>query len=233
MFKIDERVADTCIARHTCKQHGKMCSTACPWHIDLRYQMDLSGIPKRYQKWAAETLPEDTYALKLLRHYAATDADRANGNGLFLWGGTGTGKTTVACALGNSYIINRTRLALQRGELLGQLVAYANVPELLELIKRGFDDEEAAVESRGMMHSLRTANRVILDDIGAEKPTDWVRERLLTIINERHDNELVTHFTSNLTLDQVEITLGKRIRSRIEGMTVQVEVRGADRRRKA
>jgi DNA replication protein DnaC len=84
-----------------------------------------------------------------------------------------------------------------------------------------------------LMECMQKCKLLILDDFGSEKISEWSRERLLTVISERYDNERATIFTSNIGLQEVEVLLGKRIRSRIEGMTVPIEFKGVkDFRRK-
>ena len=106
------------------------------------------------------------------------------------------------------------------------------MPELIEDMKRGFTlhDVRDAVDAK--IEALRNVPLVVLDDIGAERPSEWVRERLLTIINARYDNELATIFTSNLTPAELNEPLGARIASRVYGLAAPVRFTGADRRLK-
>jgi DNA replication protein DnaC len=229
----DKTIADTCAARFHCKQHEKACSTICPLWIDLKYQTELSGIPKRFQKYQTDNLPEDTYALPVIQKFGDSITERVpKGEGLYLYGSTGLGKTTIACAIAMTYISHQSLLDIRTGKRTKQLVSYANVPDLLDLIKKGFDDTDIQLEANAKLEALRTAPLAILDDIGAEKPSEWARERLLTIINDRYDNELATIVTSNLSIPELVEPLGARIRSRIEGLTFPLQFKGTDRRRK-
>lgn len=236
---VDQRIANTCIARNDCKQHGVLCGTACPWHIDLRYQLEMSGIPKRHSKWTVDMMPDDTNKLAILKRFVndpekgVSIIDRVeNGQGLYLYGTVGTGKTTAVCSIAMSYIVMKSQRDLREGNRTHQLVQYVNIPDLLDLIKRGFDDDESAKIAEQKMKNLRKVPLVILDDIGAERPSEWARERLLTVIGSRYDNELSTFLTSNLTLKELrEIDPTGRIPSRIAGMSVPIEFTGADRRR--
>ncbi len=72
-----------------------------------------------------------------------------------------------------------------------------------------------------------------MDDIGAEKVSEWTRERLLNIISDRYDSERTIIFTSNHSPQEIEMVLGGRVRSRIEGMSVPIEFKDkTDHRRK-
>ena len=73
---------------------------------------------------------------------------------------------------------------------------------------------------------------LILDDLGAEKTTDWALQSLYIIINKRLSEELQTIITSNLSLDELRDKIGDRIASRIAGMCKIVKLTGRDRRLK-
>ncbi len=225
-------IAETCPARSMCRQHNVLCSAVCPWYVELTLQTAMAGIPKRHAKFTLNTLPADTLQLALLRGYGTNVIERVTaGQGLYLYGGTGTGKTTAVCTLALHFIMQKTLADLRTGARTMQLVAYLNVPDLLTTIKRGFDDREVERSTSLWLDEIARVPLVVFDDLGSERPTDWSRERLLTLINERYDNERATFFTSNLTLDELKEPLGARLQSRIAGMTVPVKYDGRDRRR--
>lgn len=66
--------------------------------------------------------------------------------------------------------------------------------------------------------------------IGAERVTDWVRERMVSIINTRVSNNLTTIYTSNLSPEELRGELGDRIASRVLGSSQVVEITSGDRR---
>ncbi|MGM2624221.1 ATP-binding protein [Bacillus cereus group sp. Bce038] len=229
---MDEQIAATCIARNSCKQHKVLCGTGCPWFIDLRYQLELAGIPKKHRKYIIETLPKGTLKLTGVRRYGDEILERVSvGQGMYFYGNPGTGKTTTVSAVAMSYIIARTLQDIRSGAKTPQLVQYINVPDLLDELKRGFDDPVVAESAALKMENARKVPFTIIDDIGAEKPSEWARERLTALINHRYDNELCTFFTSNLTIADLHIIDPKgRIPSRVKGMTIPVDYKGIDRR---
>ena len=77
---------------------------------------------------------------------------------------------------------------------------------------------------------LKKCKLLIIDDIGAERVTEWVRERLVSIINTRVGAGLSTIYTSNLSPEELKEGLGDRISSRVLGSSGVVEITGADRR---
>lgn len=154
------------------------------------------------------------------------------GKGMYCWGEqTGTGKTTV-CSLAllrflfedvqaNPYMTDNRR------------VLYINTPEFLDRIRKSYSSEDESLEQ--LMEELfdlyRAPKLILFDDIGAEKSTEWVQERLYSILNFRAANGLACLFTSNLSLDQLERKLGSRIASRIRGFTRDLKFSGKDHRR--
>lgn len=141
-----------------------------------------------------------------------------DGQGLILIGGYGTGKTHLAVAILH--------------ELLRKDVAalFATVPELLEEIRKTFGGDKGSAKSN-LLHSIKTAKFLILDDLGAEKATDWVREQLFMIINARYEDMLPTIITSNLLIDELEKQIGARTVSRIIEMCEGVIFDGDDYRK--
>jgi len=138
--------------------------------------------------------------------------------GFYLHGSAGTGKTHAVAAV---------LMDAVGSDAIAGGVAWANVPRLIEDIRRGFDTAHKPV-FRGLdvFDGL-----LLLDDLGAEKPSDWVRERLYCIINNRYENRLPTGVTSNLGIDQLAGQVGSRVASRLCEMCEVIELMGVDRRK--
>lgn len=138
--------------------------------------------------------------------------------GIYLHGSVGCGKTHMAWALSEQWV-----------EMGGRTPMFWNVSELIRSIKKDFDkhnydkdrSEEEVMEWRGVL---------ILDDLGAEKMTDFVAETMYLVVNRRYEEKLPTIITSNLDLAQLSERIGDRIASRIAGMCDVVELEGGDRR---
>jgi DNA replication protein DnaC len=80
---------------------------------------------------------------------------------------------------------------------------------------------------------------VVLDESGAAKPTDWVRDTMMQIISARYNERKLTIFTTNYidmrrsTVDEtLEDRIGTRLRSRLYEMCKTVIIEGEDYRRR-
>lgn len=139
--------------------------------------------------------------------------------GLYLFGPVGTGKTFAA------YAIYRTLKENGKGVKIGN--AAKILTDIKDDFKYGSRDPyyaskfDAWVDFTGIM---------IIDDIGAEKPTEWALETFYQLINERYENMRPTIFTSNLTVEEIAGRMGDRIASRIAEMCTIMKLDGEDRR---
>ncbi|MBR4696040.1 MAG: ATP-binding protein [Selenomonadaceae bacterium] len=146
--------------------------------------------------------------------------------GALFYGATGTGKTLLAA------IVAREKLRR------GISVLFASVPDLLLDIRDSFGTGRTAE----ILRSVQRAPCLVLDDLGAERMSEWVGEQVFAILNYRSNHELQTIITSNYGLTvlaerMMVDTKGKesgdnvqsqRILSRICGMCYIVEVGGGD-----
>jgi DNA replication protein DnaC len=159
---------------------------------------------------------------------------------VFLTGPVGTGKTYQAAALVRSCfrvfdppppVEGWDEYYDWKGPLDSGVspVLWANVPKLLEDIRQSFN-----VPDMDPSGDLKRRALVVLDDLGAEKSSEWVEERLYCIVNDRYESGLPVIVTSNLTIGELAPKIGARLASRLKEMTEQhvVGLRGADRRMK-
>jgi DNA replication protein DnaC len=164
-------------------------------------------IPERYKNAKLEDVPE--------RVRSAFNETVKNKKGLYIYGGVGTGKTHIAYAI------------QKRWYELGQSSLFWNMTELIDEIRSDFSRTEKEFISERV---LDYQNLLFLDDIGAEKPTEWVEEKIYLIVNKRYNDMLPTIFTSNLKIDELANRIGDRIASRIVGMCEIINLEGEDRR---
>ena len=211
----------------------------CGCQGDLRRQQRLAGanIPKRYFPHCtlASFYVRDNAALLAAKRRVQEFIDTWNGGGtpgLLLMGGCGSGKTHLAVAV-LLEIIN----AGKPGRLL-----FSNFQDLVQEIHASFGSDQVPTKSE-LLRPLLDADLLVLDELGAQKPTTFVQDVLYYIINTRYNNELTTVFTTNYfdrPMDVKEETLesrvGARLRSRLSEMTEPIELRSVPdfrRQRKA
>ena len=125
---------------------------------------------------------------------------------LILHGGFGCGKTHLAAAIANQ-VINA-----------GVPTMFLTVPDLLDWLRNSYSIEDTSFESR--FEEIRTIQLLILDDLGTENATAWVREKIFQIINHRYLNRLPTVITTNLDLQRIE----ERISSRLQDTDLVLKV---------
>src|SRR5699024_11838101 len=94
---------------------------------------------------------------------------------------------------------------------------YVNVPQFFNELKESFDNP--TVEFNTKKARIKKADLVIWDDIGAERPTDFVRDILYTYIDYKYTEQKSQIFTSNVSCEELskEYWLGTRITIRMKG----------------
>lgn len=202
-------------------------------------------IPKRLNGARFDTyLPQSKsqeQALESLKAWAEKGIEKINqGTGLFIHGPVGTGKSHLVISMIFEIICsNPEKFARRREEWQFYpnppeiKFAFINVVDLLATIKGSFSGNECEREKADdLMHQVNGFELIVLDDIGAEKPTEWVEEQLYAIIDFRYRNQMTTIFTTNCTVGQLENQIGSRSVSRIIDMTDGIKVDGPDYRKR-
>ena len=162
-----------------------------------------------------------SHIIKWIKEYYDNFEPSSTSKGLFLHGNFGTGKTFIVASLLNE-LHNKYNVSVE--------IIY--VPELLRKLKENLSlvgDKLDYLENVGVL---------LLDDIGAEKVTEWGRDEILgTILQTRMNSGMPTFFTSNLTIKELEqhlslannnadVVKAKRIIERIKYLTDDIELLG-------
>lgn len=215
-----------CYAESYCKKEKSSCSELCGGYRVLRALYSLSKIPIGYQyNIALSPQQRDVEAFEYLNNFKENVVKNVEaGASLYIWGkNTGCGKTSWACKIMSHYF---RKIAFSSG--LENEGLYIYLPVFLNDLRSSFDNKTPEFEEE--MRMVNKCKLLIIDDIGSEKLTEWVRERIVSIIHTRVSNGLSTIYTSNLSPAELKEEMGDRISSRILGGSHVVEITGSDRR---
>jgi DNA replication protein DnaC len=184
-----------------------------------------TGIPKRFRGVGFDRKPivdMDKGLLTPVRSFIRNiDKNLDDGRGFWFFGDVGTGKTSLAM------LVSKSTLEA------GRSVAIYSMPRLLADIKETYEDKSEHSYMQ-LFERLCSVDLLHIDDLGAEKRTEWVLEQLYAIVNERWQEQKSMIVTTNL-LDPEELRaqIGARTVSRVTEMCVQIPIMGRDRREAA
>jgi DNA replication protein DnaC len=144
---------------------------------------------------------------------------------IVLTGDTGSGKTHLAVAILRELITSGKVVSSKGGK-------FTTVPDLLLSIRSGFGNSSGFTQSEeDFVNEYAKTPFLILDDLGAEKSTEWATATLSAIIDKRYRELLPTIYTTNLTLDEIGNQLSRRISSRMSDAKI-IKLSLPDYRRK-
>jgi DNA replication protein DnaC len=148
-----------------------------------------TGIGRRFLEVSFDREPIvslDRAVLRQVRAFTRSIEENLEaGRGLWFDGPVGTGKTSLAI------------LVAKAAKDAGRSYAVYPVPRLLAEIKRTFD-RDASDSYLGFFRRLCTVDLLVLDDLGAEKQTEWVLEQLYSLVNERWQDRRSIVVTTNV-----------------------------------
>ena len=178
-------------------------------------------IPRRYRDVSFDRPPVseiDPPIVAATRRYAATIEDQLGaGRGLWFMGPPGTGKTTLAM------------LVSQAALKAGRSVAIYSLPRLLNEIRETQHSDRSYID---LLDRLTDVDLLHIDDLGAERTTEWVLEELYAIVNGRYEDQRSIVITSNITdPNELREQITARTVSRLIEMCDEIQVLGEDHRR--
>ncbi|MBA3766284.1 MAG: ATP-binding protein [Acidobacteria bacterium] len=193
--------------------------------------IEAACIPRRYAECSlinyhpagdnATQLRAFQYAWRFVYEYPAIE------RGLLFMGTVGVGKTHLSVAILRELM-----------EKKGVSCLFYEFGSLLKEIQNSYNPISQTSELK-VLTPVIEAEVLVLDELGATKPTDWVRDTMMQIINARYNERKLTIFTTNYLdgrgteRDEIlEDRIGVRLRSRFFEMCQTVQIEGEDYRRR-
>ena len=231
------------------REDGERLMQPCDCRVRRRAEKFLvqANIPRRYQDCLLDNyetkFPSAHRSLGVAHLRAKKFVEsyplETGGTGLLLTGSIGVGKTHLAVGILHALVTERGATGL-----------FVDYRDLLKQVQHSYNPKVSATEMQ-ILAPVFEAEVLVLDELGASKPTDWVWDTVAHILNTRYNDRRTTIITTNyanhapLTADSGksdagkamrEDTLGDRIgermRSRLLEMCVVVEMQGEDFRQK-
>jgi DNA replication protein DnaC len=204
---------------------GRVRRCRCVESVRIQNLLEKARIPRRYGHCDLDSyIPNHKsqkeakiFVQRFLEQYPLIDV------GLLFLGTCGVGKTHLAVALLKQVISEK-----------GDSGLFYDFRDLLREIQASWNSISQTSELE-VLRPVLDASVLVLDELGANKPTEWVRDTIAHIINCRYNDKKLTIFTSNYLdspVKQGEESLtdriGARLRSRLYEMCREVEIQGAD-----
>ena len=220
----------------------------CECRLKLRGETLLSAarIPKRYEHCELSNFEFDGPHAHLMKARMAAcrfveEYSSNNNTGLLLIGSIGTGKTHLAVGIIKELVVSK-----------GIPCLFYDYRELLKQIQNSYNDSVKATELE-VLRPVFEAEVLVLDELGAVKPTEWVWDTVSLILNSRYNDNRTTIITTNYPDDGARDAtgnsefaraqraargetlgdrIGDRMRSRLHEMCRIVKMEGEDFRQK-
>ena len=211
------------------EENGVQCVARCDcWRDQVGHtRLAEANVPKRYQHCTLANFSAYNESLKRAEALAQrlAEAYPVIASGLFLEGQPGVGKTHLAAAVLKQVVLTTGARGL-----------FYDTRNLLRVIRSTYDHSIRATELE-VLRPVMCADLLVLDDLGAEKTSEWVEETMNLIVNTRYNERRLTIFTSNYAdipddtdPNALLFRIGHRMRSRLHEMCEFTVMDGTDYR---
>lgn len=168
---------------------------------------------------------QNNQVYKNVKKYVDKLLQNKTNNGLFITGTYGVGKTYLASCIANELIKNNIP------------VVFGTLIQLLGYIKETYRNTN--ISDTEYINLYSNVDLLIIDDLGKEKPTEWVLEKLFLIVNNRYNNYLPIVITTNYNRKELRerlcvnknYSIVDSIISRLYEMCGGIEIKDEDHRK--
>ena len=234
---------NNCIYCNRCKQPNKN-NPACLMNARYSRAVIMANVPKMYRKVTLSSLPikkdnPEAYR-KIIKYSKDIDEYILVGMSVYLYSngdhcetelGTGTGKTTSACAIINNFIAEYIWKITKEGKYMDVLPAYfvkcANFQNMYSI---QYKNEDAMLKYQSCKEKMKSCELLVLDDIALRGCSEGFMCELYEVIDHRVSEELPIIYTSNIPREKVDAVLDTRIQSRLYENCIPIEISGIDHR---
>lgn len=187
-----ERCANCRLLSYDCKgawisPEGKVETTPCPNILKEKVAETLPAIYASKTFGDYEETADNRRALAMAKWLFTEEYD---GHSVYFYGGFGTGKTFLATLIAKGMILR------------GQTVEFGCVPDLLDEMKKAFNDPTTS--SQAVFERFIKCDLLILDDIGVGLMTPWNVNVICQLINKRYESKKLIVYTSNYSPSELK-----------------------------
>ena len=204
------------------------CNTFCLKRYKTNYYFDNANISKEKRIRFPLRIDSDGSDEKAFTRLAIIDKDIIDfvdkGKSLYIYSrNVGNGKTSWALRLCNSYI---SKVWYEKE--MEPIVLFINVPRFLLELKSDISNKSEYIAH--IKENITTCDLVVWDDIGSKNGTEFEVSHLLSIIDQRINNNKSNIYTSNLNNEELHQFLGDRLYSRVYNYSECINIVGKDKR---